>query len=108
MSCGLSVSLHAEQTLTALLEDADIALYCAKSEAQPSQARRPIHAGKGVVERDPRCLSFLHSWASGWRGGGRPFRVDAVEKVVATAVRAGGLLPHGVDNPNSFCAVPWP
>jgi diguanylate cyclase (GGDEF)-like protein len=34
VSCGLSVSLHAEQTLTALLEDADTALYCAKSEGR--------------------------------------------------------------------------
>ena len=34
MSCGLSVSLHAEQTLTALLEEADTALYCAKSEGR--------------------------------------------------------------------------
>jgi diguanylate cyclase (GGDEF)-like protein len=34
VSCGLSVSLYAEQTLTALLEDADTALYCAKSEGR--------------------------------------------------------------------------
>jgi diguanylate cyclase (GGDEF)-like protein len=34
VSCGLSVSLHSEQTLTALLEDADTALYCAKSEGR--------------------------------------------------------------------------
>jgi diguanylate cyclase (GGDEF)-like protein len=34
VSCGLSVSLHSEQTPTALLEDADIALYCAKSEGR--------------------------------------------------------------------------
>lgn len=34
VSCGLSVSLHAEQTLTALLEEADTALYCAKSEGR--------------------------------------------------------------------------
>jgi diguanylate cyclase (GGDEF)-like protein len=34
VSCGLSVSLRAEQTLTALLEDADAALYRAKSEGR--------------------------------------------------------------------------
>ena len=34
VSCGLSVSLYAEQTLSALLEDADTALYCAKSEGR--------------------------------------------------------------------------
>jgi diguanylate cyclase (GGDEF)-like protein len=34
VSCGLSVSLQSEQTLTALLEDADTALYCAKSEGR--------------------------------------------------------------------------
>jgi diguanylate cyclase (GGDEF)-like protein len=34
VSCGLSVSLNAEQTLTALLEDADAALYRAKSEGR--------------------------------------------------------------------------
>ena len=34
VSCGLSVSLHSEQTLTALLEDADTALYRAKTEGR--------------------------------------------------------------------------
>ncbi len=34
VSCGLSVSLHSEQTLAALLEEADTALYCAKSEGR--------------------------------------------------------------------------
>jgi diguanylate cyclase (GGDEF)-like protein len=34
VSCGLSVSLDDEQTLTALLKDADAALYCAKSEGR--------------------------------------------------------------------------
>jgi diguanylate cyclase (GGDEF)-like protein len=34
VSCGVSVSLYSEQTLSALLEDADTALYCAKSEGR--------------------------------------------------------------------------
>ena len=34
VSCGLSASLYSEQTLTTLLEDADIALYRAKSEGR--------------------------------------------------------------------------
>jgi diguanylate cyclase (GGDEF)-like protein len=34
VSCGLSVSLRSEQTLAALREDADTALYCSKSEGR--------------------------------------------------------------------------
>jgi diguanylate cyclase (GGDEF)-like protein len=43
VSCGLSVSLNTEQTLTALLEDADAALYCAKFEGR-NRVRRAEHA----------------------------------------------------------------
>jgi diguanylate cyclase (GGDEF)-like protein len=47
VSCGLSVSQRSEQTLTALLEDADTALYCAKSEGR----NRVKRADQSMPER---------------------------------------------------------
>lgn len=59
VSCGLAASVNAEQTLSALLELSDVALYRAKTEGEElRQARRPAQAGRRPIERDPRGVSI--------------------------------------------------
>ena len=47
MSCGLAVSLKAEETLNALLKESDTALYLAKAEGRNRVKRAGRHKSAG-------------------------------------------------------------
>jgi diguanylate cyclase (GGDEF)-like protein len=53
VSCGLSIGMHAEETLNALLEESDVALYLAKAEGrnrvQRSRRHKPASDRASVI-----------------------------------------------------------